>query len=195
MGKYSRACFAPAILVAVMVLAAEQVRAASYTFEPRHTEVRFACSIGLGTQRGRFTRVDGEIDYEPAAPDRTKVAARVATASLTTGEPLMDETLKGSDFFNVSSFPRMSFVSRSVRATGTHTAVMNGDMTVNGITRPVNFSVSIAPEQSAATYRGKELEFVARTHVRRSAFNMTAFQSMASDDVTIEIDAVLRKKP
>jgi hypothetical protein len=36
---------------------------------------------------------------------------------------------------------------------------------------------------------------VARTHIKRSAFNMTAFPAMASDDVEIEIDALLRKSP
>jgi polyisoprenoid-binding protein YceI len=184
---------APVALTAGVVLTATPGGAATYTFEPKHTEVRFACSIGLGTQRGHFTRVEGQVEYEPAMPDSTKVAARVATASLTTGEPMMDDTLKGSDFFNVRSYPRMVFVSHSVHATGTHTAVMKGDITVNGITRPVKLAVSIAPEQAK---RGRDvLELVARTHIKRSAFNMTAFPAMASDDVEIEIDAQLRKTP
>lgn len=193
MATFSNAGAASVVLALGLVLAARPGGAASYTFEPKHTEVRFACSIGLGTQRGRFTRVDGQVEYEPAAPDTTKVRARVATASLTTGEPMMDDTLKGSDFFNVRSYPRMVFVSRSVHSTGAHTAVMKGDMTVNGITRPVRLAVSIAPEQAK---RGRDgLEFVARTHIKRSLFNMTAFPAMASDDVEIEIDALLRKKP
>lgn len=193
MVTFFNAGVASVVLALGLVLAARPGGAASYTFEPKHTEVRFACSIGLGTQRGRFTRVDGQVEYEPAAPDTTKVSARVATASLTTGEPMMDDTLKGSDFFNVGSYPRMIFVSRSVHATGAHTAVMKGDMTVNGITRPVKLAVSIAQSEAK---RGRDaLEFVARTHIKRSLFNMTAFPAMASDDVEIEIDALLRKKP
>lgn len=181
------------ILFSGLTLGAPACSAASFAFEQKHTQVRFACSIGLGTQRGRFTRVDGRVDYDPAAPDKTKVTARVATASLTTGDAMMDDTLKSSDFFNVRSYPRMIFVSRSVRAAGGKTAVMRGDMTVNGITRPVRFSVSISPR--ASRHPGDALEFVAHTRIKRSAFNMTAFQSMAADDVDIEIDAVLRKAP
>lgn len=195
MATFSNAGAASGVLALGLVLAARPGGAASYTFEPKHTEVRFACSIGLGMQRGRFTRVDGQVEYEPAAPDTTKVSARVATASLTTGEPMMDDTLKGSDFFNVRSYPRMVFVSRSVHATGAHTAVMKGDMTVNGITRPVKLAVSIAPGEAQSKRGGGGLEFVARTHIKRSLFNMTAFPAMASDDVEIEIDALLRKKP
>jgi polyisoprenoid-binding protein YceI len=169
-------------------IVAAPCEAANYIFEQRRTQVRFACSIGLGTQRGRFTHVEGSVEYDPAVPDQTKVAARVATGSLTTGDAMMDDTLKGSDFFNVRSFPRMSFISRSVHAAAGKTAVMKGDMTVNGITRPVRFNVVFRSRKGGAP------TFVARTRIKRSAFNMTAFQSMAGDDVDIEIDAALRQK-
>lgn len=195
MATVSNAGVASIVLALGLVTATRHGVAASYTFEPKHTEVRFACSIGLGTQRGRFTRVDGEVEYEAAAPDSTQVSARVATASLTTGEPIMDDTLKGSDFFNVTSHPSMVFVSRSVHSAGAHAAVMKGDMTVNGITRPVKLAVSFVPGVARSKYEESGLEFMARTHIKRSAFNMTAFPAMASDDVEIEIDALLRKKP
>jgi polyisoprenoid-binding protein YceI len=169
--------------------------AAGYAIDDKHTEVRFACAMGLATERGHFTGVEGHVDYEPAGLERTAVAASIATGSLTTGDAMIDETLKGSDFFNVRAFPAMTFVSRSVRSTGPKTAEMTGDITVNGVTRPVSLAVSIAPYATHLKYGGERLEFVARTRIKRSAFNMTAYQSMASDDVDIEIDAVLRRSP
>jgi len=180
---------------AIWALSADPCAAATYVFDQKHTEVRFACSIGLGTQRGRFTRVEGQVAYDPAAPEATRIAARVATASLTTGEPVMDDMLKGTDFFNVGRHPRMTFLSRSVQSTGKQAAVLEGDVSVNGVTRPVKLAVTIAPRKSQLTYGGDSLEFVARTRIKRSQFNMGAFASMASDDVDIEIDALLRKKP
>lgn len=182
-----------AVVAASVALAAGPCAAAHYTFDQKHTVIRFACSIGLGTQRGEFTRVDGQVDYEPSAPDNTKVAAGIATASLTTGEPMMDDVLKGTDFFNVGAHPRMTFASRSVHATGAQSAEMQGDITVNGITRPVKLAVSIVPHESGLKYARDELELVAKTRIKRSAFSMTAFPDMASDDVDIEIDAMLRK--
>ena len=182
-------------LTASVACAAAPCEAAHYALDQKKSVVRFVCDIGLGTQRGRFTRVEGEVDYEPKLPNQTKVSARVATASLTTGEPIMDDVLKGSDFFNVRTYPRMTFVSRSVQGTGSQTATMQGDITVNGITRPVKLAVSIAAHESKLKYAGDALEFVARTRIKRSAFNMTAYASMASDDVDIEIDALLRKAP
>ena len=194
MRNHSALCAAStaSILAAGMALATP-CSAASYVIDEKHTEVRFACSIGLGTQRGRFTGVAGRVEYEPASPERSAVSASIATASLQTGEPIMDDTLKGGDFFNVGVFPRMTFVSRSVRSTGPQTAEMQGDITLNGVTRPVVLAVSVAPHETQLKYSRGRLEFVGRTRIKRSAFNMTAYASMAGDDVDIEIDAILRE--
>ena len=80
-------------------------------------------------------------------------------------------------------------------ATGTDTAEMTGDITVNGITKPITFTVSLHPhDDPALKYSVGAREFVATGHIQRSAFNMTAYQEMVGDNVDIEIDAVVRKK-
>ena len=131
---------------------------------------------------------------DATAPEKTAVAASIATASLTTGEPLVDQTLKGSDFFNVEEAPQMVFTSRSVHPKSAEAAEMIGDMTINGITKPVTLAVMVVPHNNPALkYSQGSLEFLARTRIQRSAFNMTAYASMAGDDIDIEIDAILRK--
>jgi polyisoprenoid-binding protein YceI len=191
--RIARLCALGAAVVSILV-SAEPCASEGYVVDKKHTEVRFAYTVAYSTQRGRFTSVEGKMEFDATAPEKTKVAATIATTSLTTGEPLMDQTLKGSDFFNVADQPQMSFTSRSVRSTGAETAEMLGDITVNGITKPVKLEVSIAPhDKPELKYSQGRLEFLARTRIKRSAFNMTAFASMAGDDIDIEIDAILRK--
>ena len=151
--------------------------------------------MGLAKQKGRFSQVNGTLQFDEHAPERSTVTATVATASLGTGEPIVDDELKGSDFFNVAVDPVMTFKSRSVRSTGTDMAEMTGDITVNGITKPITFTVSLHPhDDPALKYSAGAREFVATGRIQRSAFNMTAYQSMVGDDVDIEIDAIVRKK-
>jgi polyisoprenoid-binding protein YceI len=159
------------------------------------TEVRFAYEMGLAKQRGRFSQVTGTLQFDERAPERSRVSATIATASLDTGQPIVDDTLKSSDFFNVAADPTMTFESRSVRSTATDTAEMTGDITINGITKPVLLKVSLHPDDDPALkYSPGSRRFVATTHIQRSAFNMTGYSSMVSDEVDIEIDAVVRKK-
>ena len=104
-----------AAMAAWMLVAAGPCAATGYAIDKMHTEVRFAYTMGLSTQRGRFTSVEGNVEFDAATPEKTTVAASIATASLTTGEPLVDQTLKGSDFFNVEEAPQSGiFVSRAI---------------------------------------------------------------------------------
>lgn len=73
--------------------------------------------MGPAKQQGRFSQVNGTLQFDEHAPERSTVTATVATASLGTGEPIVDDELKGSDFFNVAVDPVMTFKSRSVRST------------------------------------------------------------------------------
>jgi len=179
----------------LVIFACGPAYAESYVFDKRRTEVRFTYFMGLARQNGRFAQVDGTLQFDDHAPERSRVRATIATASLQTGQPIVDDALKSSDFFNVVAAPVMTFQSRSVQSTGSDTAKMTGNITVNGITKPVTLDVSLRPHSNPALkYSIGARRFIAKTRIKRSDFNMTAYQSMVGDDVDIEIDAIVRKK-
>ncbi len=123
------------------------------------------------------------------------MTATVATASLETGQPIIDDELKGKDFFNVTANPMLTFKSRSVRPTGADTAEMTGDVTLNGITKPVTLAVTLrANDDPALKWSAGAKQFVAKTQIKRSAFGMTSFEFLVGDDIEIEIDAVVRTR-
>jgi polyisoprenoid-binding protein YceI len=180
--------------LALSALVSQPARAEGYVFDGKRTEVRFAYQIGLAKQQGRFTRVSGTLQFEEGAPERSQVVAVVATASLETGLSIWDDELKSSDFFNAVAQPEITFKSQAVRPTGTHTAEMTGDITVNGITNPITLQVSLKPyEDPALKWSPDAKQFVATARIQRSAFNMTSFSLMVGDDVDIVIDAIVRK--
>jgi polyisoprenoid-binding protein YceI len=185
-----------ALFAAEMIVAAAPIaHAGRFVFDPRRTEVRFAYKIAYSTQRGRFTKVSGTLDYDEAAPGKSKVSASIAAASLTTGEAIIDNELKGEKFFNVEASPVITFRSVAVRSSSTTAADVLGEITVNGITKPVTLKVSITPhDDEALKYDTGARKFIATTRIQRSAFNMTDYQAMVGDDVDIEIDAIVRPR-
>ncbi|MFT3730955.1 MAG: YceI family protein [Hyphomicrobium sp.] len=183
-----------AVVCVLATFAAVPAYADIYEFDKRRTEVRFSYLMGLAKQSGHFSEVKGTLQFDDGKLDRSKVSATVMTASLVTGEPYVDDELKGSDFFNVASNPVMTFKSHSVRSTGPNTADMDGNITVNGITKPITFQVSLHPhDDPALKYSAGLREFRATAQIQRSAFNMTAYPSMVGDAVGLEIVAVVRK--
>lgn len=185
----------PLLLGAQIFAAAPPACAARFEFDQRRTEVRFVYKMAYSTQRGRFTKVTGTLDYDEAAPEKSKINASIAAASLTTGEPLVDDELRGESFFNVTASPVIAFKSLAVRPQSATEADVSGEITVNGITKPVTLKVSLRPhDDPALKYDVGARQFIATTRIQRSAFNMTDYQSMVEDDIDIEIVAIARPR-
>ncbi len=183
------------LLASISVFPAPSAQAARYVFDQKRTEVRFAYKMAYATQRGRFTKVSGTLDYNPASPEKSKVSASIDAASLTAGEAYVEHELKGAAFFNVKVAPVISFKSLVVKPRSPSAAEISGEITINGMTRPVTLNVSIAPhDDPALKYDRGSQRFVAKTRILRSQFNMTKFMSVIDDEVELEIDAIVRPK-
>lgn len=181
-------------LVSLEVASAHSAQAESYVFSNR-SEVRFSYVMGLSTQRGRFSRVEGDLQFDAASPQNSKVFANIATASVETGQPIIDDELKGINFFNAKTQPALTFRSRAVKPTSADAAEITGDITVNGVTKPITLGVTLKPhDDPALKYSAGSKQFVATTTISRSAFKMTSYADMVGDEITIEIDAIVRPR-
>jgi polyisoprenoid-binding protein YceI len=152
------------------------------TFDGTRTDVAFTYYVGYFSQSGHFTQMNGVIQFDPRSPQKSSIVAVIKTASLTADA--WETELKGSDFFNIAVFPEIRFQSNSVRLTGLDTAEFAGDLTMNGITRPVTLQANF----------GGGRHISAKTRINRSAFNMTAFSFLAADAIDIKIEADLLEK-
>lgn len=191
------ACGAPAALAFGVLLAqtAAPAHAGRYEFDQRRTEVRFIYKMALATQHGRFTKVSGTLDYDQAAPEKSKVSASIDAASLSTGEAIVDSELQGASFFNAAASPVIVFKSLSVKPHSAELADLTGEITINGITRPVTLKVSLAPhDDPALKHDAGSHKFVAKTRILRSAFKMTKYKALVDDEIDLEIDAIVRPK-
>ena len=190
-----RTAFSVLLATGLISAAAPPAHAERFEFDSRRTEVRFVYKMAYSTQRGRFTKVTGSLDYDDATPEKAKISASISTASLTTGEALVDNELKGAAFFNVAASPTIAFKSLTVKSRSATAADVSGEITVNGITKPVTLKVSLKPhDDPARKHDAGAREFIATTRIQRSAFNMTDYQSMVDDDIDIEIAAIVRPR-
>jgi polyisoprenoid-binding protein YceI len=184
-----------AIAVLATVVAPASLQAESYIFNSRKSEVRFSYAMGVLTQHGRFSLVEGDLQFDERAPEKSQVFAKIATASIETGQPIVDDELKGTNFFNAKVSPTVTFRSRSVKPTAADAALITGDITVNGITKPVTLDVKVTAHEDPALKHSKgSKQFVAKTKISRSAFKMDSYADMVGDEIVIEIDAIVRPK-
>lgn len=122
------------------LLSAGQAMAADYVIDKKgqHAFVNFKIShLGYSWLYGTFKDFDGSFSFDDAKPEASKVAVNLKTASVDSNHAERDKHLRSADFLNVDKHPTASFESTKVVSTGQGTADITGNLTLNGVTKPV----------------------------------------------------------
>ena len=121
-------------------LFAGQAMAADYVIdkEGQHAFVNFKIShLGYSYIYGTFKDFDGSFSFDEKNPESSKIKVTLKTASVDTNHAERDKHIKSGDFLNVSKNPTATFESTAVKSTGQGTADVTGNLTLNGVTKPV----------------------------------------------------------
>ncbi len=183
-----------AVFFSVLTVAALSVvsaaNAATWQLDPSHMRVGFAVDhLGYSTVHGQFNKVDGRIQYDSAKPAATTVEANIDTASLDTGWDARDEHLRKAEFFDSATHPVMTFKSTGIRWHGKNRATLSGNLTLRGVTRPVQMDVRINKHAASPITKKDTIGFRATTTINRSDFGMTAYVPAITNRVPVTIDA------
>ncbi len=173
--------------------------ATRWTLDPGHSAVGFSVRhLMITNVRGEFEKFRGDVTYDPARPEATRIEATIDVASLTTREAKRDADLRSALFFDVESHPQMTFVSKSARAVGEGRLEVTGDLTIRGTRREV--TLSVRDIGAAQDMRGNSrIGATASTQIKRSDFGMTWNKALETggvvvgDLVTITLEASLVK--
>jgi polyisoprenoid-binding protein YceI len=113
----------------------------TWAIDPSHQSFEFVARHLMAKVRGRFAGVSGAATIAERPEDST-LEIEIDANSITTQDETRDAHLRSSDFFGVEDHPTISFRSTAVRpGEGATNWKVGGDLTVNGITRPVTVQV------------------------------------------------------
>ena len=177
------------------------VTGGSYTVDSGHTLVVWTLDhMGFSPYTGIFGDVTGSLTLDPKNPNAAKVdvtipVSKVVTASAGLTQHLLRPGKDGGkpDFFGASPADAR-FVSTSVAASG-QKAKITGNLTLNGITKPVTLDAEFyGAGKAPAQMGGKEnVGFKATPTIQRSQFGLGFGVPMVGDDVKLEISAAFQK--
>jgi polyisoprenoid-binding protein YceI len=114
-----------------------------WTIDAAHSELRFTVShLVIARVSGRFARWSGTVWL--AHPDlrRSVVDIAIEAASIDTGNPERDAHLRSPDFLDTEIFPMIRVRSIDVVPAGDEDCLVNGELTIRGVSRPVTIVVS-----------------------------------------------------
>jgi len=166
------------------------VKAGTYQVEPSHTRVLFAVShMGFTTWYGDFTGVSGSLTLDSAKLADASFDITIPANSVSTTNTKLDGELNSPEWFDTAKYPTIEFKSEKVVRTGKDTALVTGELTFHGVTKPETLKVSFNASGINPLSKQYTIGFNASGEIKRSDFNQKTYVPLIGDDVTLTISA------
>lgn len=169
----------------------------TYTLDTAHSHVRFwVRHLMISKVHGEFGQISGTVLGEPGDPTTAQLEVTIQAASLTTGNEGRDGHLKSADFFEVETYPTLSYKSSKVTSLGGEDYEIEGELTMHGVTKPVTLKAEISPEVPSP-FGGTKIGVSATGKIDRESFGLTWNQALEAGgvavgkEVTLQIDVEL----
>lgn len=183
---------------------ATRVTGGTYKVDPEHTLVGWKLDhLGFTPYYGLFGQITGSLQLDPKNVGAAKVDITIPVAKVTTASPgLTAHLLKPPaqaggkpDFFGATPADAR-FVSTSVvRGTDANEAKITGNLTFNGVTKPVVLDVEFygAGKLPQGMGGAEVVGFEAEATIKRSDFGVDTAIPFVSDEVKLDIVAAFTK--
>jgi polyisoprenoid-binding protein YceI len=124
---------------------ATAITTGTWALDPTHTEIGFTVRHIMSKVRGKFETFEGTLVTADDVTD-SRVDVSVDLNSINTGTVDRDNHLRSSDFFEVENHPTMTFASTGVVEKAPGELVVQGDLTIKGVTKPLELAVEVLGE-------------------------------------------------
>ena len=167
----------------------------TWNIDPAHTVAEFKVRHMMITNvKGHFTGVTGVLSLDEQDITKSHVEASIDAASINTREADRDTHLKSADFLDVEKFPKLTFTSTRVARKGKGELQVEGDLTIHGVTRKVEFAVEGPTPPGKDPWGNTRIGWTATTKINRKDFGLTWNTTLETggilvgDEVSITFD-------
>ena len=169
-----------------------------YVLDPAHSSVLWRIQhLGLARYTARFTRIASTVDYDAGDPTKSKLDVTIDANSVRTDFPFPEKEnfdAKVAGFLGATANPQIRFVSRAITRTGPTSGVIAGDLTLNGVSKPITLNAIWAGAILSPISKVPVFGISATGTIKRSDFGVTAGLPAIGDDIELRIETEYDKK-
>ena len=159
------------------------VSTGTWTIDPTHTEIGFTVRHLMSKVRGKFDTFEGSVVTSDDVT-ASSVEVSVDLSSINTGTADRDAHLRSADFFEIDTYPSMTFKSTGVTQKDDDEFVLTGDLTIKGITKPIELEVEFLGE-GGDPWGGTRVGVEAKGEISRKEFGIDFNIPVSGDKVLI----------
>ena len=172
-----------------------KLRAGQYQLDKQHSFLIFRIGhLELSKIVGRFNTFDATLDFDPQTPENMTLSGLVQANSIDLNNEDLENTLQESDWFNTAQFPRLVFNSSSVSVTDNNKFLINGELTMRGVTQPATVTATFNGGADNLLTRKYTIGFSANATLKRSDFGMDTFSAFIGDTIEVELHAEFQRQ-
>ena len=185
---------APAALALATLAAPAFAAPEAYVLDPSHSQIVFTYNhLGFSTGTGMFSGFEGEIQFDQEDPAASAVTVSFPVTTMLTGWEARFEHFMSPDFFGATEDKTVSFTSTGIEVTGDNTALITGDLVLNGVTKEVVLDAKLNQAGMHPMENKAWAGFDATVTLLRSDYNLGLFAPYVSDEVEVMISVEAMK--
>ncbi|WP_353827066.1 YceI family protein [Agromyces sp. SYSU T0242] len=165
-----------------------------WDLDPAHTRIGFSAKHAMvANVRGAFNDLTGTLHVDFDAPEQSTAEVVLKVASIDTRNAQRDEHLRSADFFDVDTYPDITFRSTRIEEVGEHALVVSGDLTIRDVTKPITIPIEFTGAQVDA-FGATRAGFQGTRRIDRREFGLEwnmALDSggwLVSEKITLEFE-------
>ena len=167
----------------------------TYQIDPRHSSAGFGVThLMISTVRGEFHGVTGTVVVDDSDISKSSVNVTIDATTVDTREPDRDKHLKSEAFFDVATYPTITFQSTKVERTADGSLKVTGDLTIRGVTKTAVLTATLPKAPIKDPWGLQRTAVSAATKINRQDFGVAWNQKLDSggvvvgDDVNVTLD-------
>lgn len=171
-----------------------------WSIDPMHSEVQFKVKhLVISTVSGFFKSFEGTVETDSDDFENADISFSIDINSIDTNQTQRDEHLKGAEFFDAATYPKITFKSTSLTKTGDDEYELKGNLTIKDQTKPVSLKVEYGGS-TADFYGNTKAGFEITGKINRKEFGLTwdgiteAGSVVIGEDIKLTINAQLTKQ-
>ena len=123
-------------------MATQTITKTTWHVDPSHSEIGFKVRHMMITNvSGSFEKFDVHVETEENDFETASINFSADIQSISTGNADRDNHLRSADFFDAVIHPNLKFVSAGLSKKDDGNFIMEGDLTIRDVTRPVRLNV------------------------------------------------------
>ena len=173
----------------------------TWNIDPVHSTAQFKVRhMMISHVRGEFTAVKGTLQLDSSDVTKSSIDVVIDATSINTREPQRDAHLTSADFLDVEKFPTLTFKSTGVARKLGEDLLVDGDLTIHGVTRKVTLDIEAPSEPQKDPWGNLRIGLSGTTKISRKDYGLhwnSALEAgglLVGEEVTITLDVQFIKQ-